>query len=87
MTAELDNVVRAGAVTAAAIATRSVHCDFRSAVSAHGHKHPVAVLIRRDGVTLAFDIDGSPIAREVLERRFPGRCAEFERVATAPSTV
>ncbi len=81
MTVELDDVIRVGAVAVAALVTRSVHCDFRRAVSIRCAKRPVAVLIRRDDVTTAFEIDGPRIDPDDLERRFPGQRAEFERRA------
>ena len=81
MTVELGEVIRVGAVTVAALAERSVHCVSPHAVLVHGTKRPVAVLIRRNDVTMAFEIDGPRIALENLEQRFPGQCAEFERYA------
>lgn len=79
---DLDEVIRVGAVTVAALAKRSVHGDSLHAVSIYGAKHPVAVLIRRDDVTLAFEIDGPQIALDIFEQRFPGQRAEFERIAS-----
>jgi hypothetical protein len=81
MNVELDEVIRAGAVTVAALVNCSVHCGFMLTVSIHGSKRPIAVLIRRDDVTMAFEIDGPQISLDDLEQRFPGRCSEFERLA------
>lgn len=86
MTVELDEVIRFGAITAAALAERSVHGNAFNAVAIHGEKNPVAVLIRHADVTMAFEIDGRQISLGEFERRFPGRRAEFERIAiVAPS--
>lgn len=82
MTVKLDRVVRVGAVAVAALARRSVGRGPWPGISFHGAKRPVAVLIRRDGVTTGFEVDGTPIPPDDLERRFPGQGAAFERVAT-----
>ncbi len=81
MMLELDEVIRVGAITVAALAKRSVHGNSLCAVSIHGAKRPVAILIRRADVTMAFEIDGPQIALDDLEQRFPGQRAEFERIA------
>lgn len=83
MTVELAEIVRLGTVALAAVATSSVGSSFAGGVSLRGAKRPVAVLVRRDKTTMAFEIDGRPIASEELERRFPGQRAEFERRAMA----
>lgn len=80
---ELGEVIRVGAVTVAAVVRRSVRGHVSHAVSIHGVKVPVAVLIRGDEVTMAFEIDGPQIALNTFERRFPGQRANFERVAMA----
>ncbi len=76
----LDQVIRVGSITVAAIAKRSVRGHPRWGVSIHGTKCPVAILIRRADVTLAFEIDGPQIPLDNLEQRFPGLRAEFERI-------
>lgn len=81
MTVALDAVVRVDGVAFAAIVERSIQSGARGAVWFRGVKRPVAILINRDGETTAFEIDGAPITLEELEQRFPGRRAEFERLA------
>ena len=80
---ELDEVIRVGAVTVAALVKRSIHRGILHTASICGAKRPVAVLIRRDDVTLALEIDGPQITLDDLEQRFPGQRAEFERLAIA----
>lgn len=83
MMVELDDVICIGTITIAALVRRSVHGQFLHAVFIHGAKSPVAVLIRCDDVTIAFDIDGPQIALDDFEQRFPGQRAEFERITTS----
>ena len=86
MMVEFDEVFHVGPVTVAALVKRSLHCDFLRGALICGAKRPVAVLIRRDGVTRAFEINGPQIALNDLEQRFPGQRAEFERHAIADTT-
>ena len=83
----MDQVVRAGATTVAAVVKRSVRRSPFRAVSIHGQKRPVAILIHHADVTMAFEIDGPRIALDDLERRFPGRRAEFERIAISDTPL
>lgn len=76
---ELDEIIRLGEISVAALVKRSLYCDFSNTVSIHGAKRPIAVLVRCNDVTMAFEINGSRIAQNDLERRFPGQCAEFEK--------
>lgn len=76
---QLDDIIRAGAVSIAALSEQSVHHGTVPSTWILGTKRPVAVLIRRDDETLAFEANGSPIAFDDLEKRFPGGRAEFER--------
>jgi len=86
MRAELDDIVRIGAVTIAALTQRSVSSRGFRGVALHGTKRPVAILIRLDDMTRAFEIDGRQIALDAFERRFPGQHAEFERLASDDSS-
>jgi hypothetical protein len=86
MTVELDPVLHVGAVVVGALAERSVRRALLPGLSIYGSKHPVAVLIRRDGVTMGFNIDGEPIAADEFERRFPGCISAFERAATGTTS-
>lgn len=84
MMVELDEFICIGTVTVAALVKRLVHGDLlHAAVSIHGAKRPIAILIRRDDVTMAFEIDGLQIALDSFEQRFPGQRAKFERIAIA----
>lgn len=85
MRTELDDIVRIGAVTIAALAKRSVFSRGSLGVAFHGTKRPVAILIRHDDMTRAFEINGRQIALDEFERRFPGRRTEFERIAMSDS--
>jgi len=86
MMVELDEVIRVGAITVAALVKRAVHGNAFCVLSICGEKYPVAVLIRRADITMAFEIDGPRITLDELEQRFPGQRAEFERIAiTDPS--
>lgn len=81
---ELDKVVRAGEVIVAAVVKRWVYCyDGFHALSIHGSKQPVAILVRHHEVTAAFEIDGLLIDLDDFEQRFPGQRASFERLAAA----
>lgn len=83
MTVALDAPIRVGDVVVAAIAERRLQSG---ALWVHAEKRPVAVLLRRNGETLAFEPDGRPIGLDAFERRYPGRRAEFERVAETDRT-
>ena len=82
MKIELDKLVRIGDIATAAVVKHSTHA-WRSDMlfSGYGAKHPVAVLIRRRGKTLAFEIEGSPISMDEFERRYQGQWAAFECMA------
>lgn len=81
MTAALDPVVTIGAARIAAIVERSIGSQRAGGVFAWGAKRPLAILIRHNGVTTAFDTDGEPIALADVDRRFAGLRARFERLA------
>ncbi len=81
MRVELDDVVRVGAVTIAALAQHMVCGRGSQSASFHGTKRPVAILIRRDNMTMAFEMNGRQIALDEFEQQFPGRRADFERIA------
>lgn len=83
---ELDEVIRVGAITVAALVKRSVLGDSVHAVWIHGAKRPVAVLIRCNNVTRAFEIGESEIDWDSFEQRFPGKRAEFERIAISDNS-
>lgn len=81
---ELDKTVCAGEVMIAAVVKRWVYyCDGFHALSIHGSKQPVAILIRHHEVTAAFEIDGLRIDLDDFELRFPGQRASFEHLAAA----
>lgn len=82
MTIALDRTLRFGRLAIAAIVNRSASCRRIGAVTFQAAKHPVAILVQRDGVTTAFDLDGSPIASVDVERRFPGLLSAFESQAS-----
>jgi hypothetical protein len=81
MSVALDPVLRVGGVAVAALVECSVNCGRAPAIWFFGTKSPVAILVRRDGATSAFETDGTGIAPDDLERRFPGQRAAFERAA------
>ena len=81
----LDETVRTGPFAISAIVEVSVICSGRRRLTAFGSKRPIAILIRRNGMTVALGVDGASIPTEDIERRFPGSTAEFERMAEAPS--
>lgn len=83
----LDELVRLGDVTVAAIAERSVRCHTSHAMAILAAKHPLAVLIRSRGMTIACEVAGAPIALLDLDQRFPGLRAEFESLADRDSAV
>ncbi|NND48775.1 MAG: hypothetical protein HKN60_00820 [Rhizobiales bacterium] len=78
MTVELDQIVRVGQVSIAALVESSIHRGYVHSLSFYGAKHPVAVLIHREDQTTAFEIGGPPIALDELDRRYPGQCARFK---------
>ena len=84
---DLDDAIRVGAVTVAALVNRSVRSGPSLPILFYGAKCPVAVLVHREGVTVAFEIDGAQIALDDLEQCFPGQRAAFERLATADTTT
>lgn len=86
MRIEIDDIVRVGAVTIAALAQRSVSGQGSHGVSFHGTKRPVAILIRHEDMTMAFEDNGRQIALNEFEQRFPGQRAEFERIANDDSS-
>lgn len=86
MRIELDDVVRIGTVTIVALAQRSVCSQGSHGVSFHATKRPVAILIRHDDVTIAFEINGRQIAFDEFEEHFPGQRAEFERLTIGDSS-
>jgi hypothetical protein len=82
MRIELDRVVRDGDIAFAALVKISVQfCGLLHLASVQCAKHPIAVLIRRDDVTAAFEIDGAHIELDDFEQRYPGKLAIFERLA------
>lgn len=81
MTVELDDIVRIGDVAIAAVVERSVRRGLWPRMSIYGTKRPAVILIRDEGGTRAFDVDGTPMALNDFDRRFPGQRAEFERLA------
>jgi hypothetical protein len=81
MTVQLEPVVHVGAVAIGAVVECSIHHGSTPAIWFYGAKSPVAILIRRNGATTAFEIDGGEIAAKDFERRFPGQRAAFERAA------
>jgi hypothetical protein len=84
MKIELDGIIHVGETTIAALAKSSVRCfGGANGLSAYGTKQPVAVLIRRDEITVAFEADGTPIPPEEFEQRYPGQRAAFEGLADA----
>ncbi len=87
MSIGLDRVICVGGVAVAALVKSSVHCsEYWRSLSAYCAKRPIAVLIRHDGVTTAFDIDGGRIELDAFERLDPGQRTTFERQASAASS-
>ena len=82
MTIVLDGAIRIGETTIAAIAHRSAGCQDVCAVSCQAAKHPVAILVGQDDAVIAFNLDGSSIAREEIEKRFPGLLRAFVSLAS-----
>lgn len=82
MTIVLDEAIRIGETTIAAIVHRSAGCQDVGALSCQAAKHPVAILVGQDDANIAFDLDGSPIAREEIEKRFPGLLLAFVSLAS-----
>ena len=80
MTVELDDIVRIGEITVAALARREVSGAAGPAISAYGSKWPVAILVRRNGLTTAFETTGACIDLAEFDLRYPGRRAAFERL-------
>lgn len=85
MTVRLDPLVRVGDTILAVLSRVSVTGASGQAIWVHGTKRPVAILAYRDGATMAFDSDGTRIAPDDFERRFPGRLAEFQHLADCPA--
>jgi len=84
MTAALDKVIRVGACAVGAVSERKVQPWYAGgSVSFHGTKRPVAILIRRDGMTLAFDVEGNPISLDTFQRRYPGLLERFDAEVAA----
>ena len=82
MTIVLDEAMRIGETTITAIVRRSASCQDVCALSCHAAKHPIAILVSQDDAIIAFDLEGSPIAREEIEKRFPGLLIAFESLAS-----
>lgn len=87
MTVTLDAVLRAGDATVAAVVEQRLR-GFRAggALSFHGTKRPVAILIRRGGVTLVFDAAGHPLTPEAFDALYPGLREQFERLERNPKS-
>lgn len=85
MTVALDMVRRVGEVAIAAVVEQKVQafCSV-GALSFRGTKRPLAILIRRAGMTWAFDAAGQPISLHTFDCFYPGQRARFERQAGAP---
>jgi hypothetical protein len=83
MRLEFDDIVHLGGVTIAALAQRLVGGRDSHGFSFHGMKRPLAIFIRQDDMTTAFEINGCQIDLDEFELRFPGKRAEFERMATS----
>lgn len=82
MSITLDKILFTKGVAVAALVNCSVHrVDCSRSLAVYCAKRPVAVLIRREGVTAAFDLDGRRIELDALERLYPGQRAAFERLA------
>ena len=87
MKVELDGIIHVGAVAIAALAQSFVRCFGRPhGLSAHCTKKPVAILIRRNDVTVAFEVDGAPIPLDAFEQRYPGQRTAFERLVGGNTT-
>ena len=88
MTVTLDTIVRAGDASVAAVVEQRLRGHRASgALSFHATKRPVAILIRRGGVTLAFDAAGHPLTPEAFDALYPGLRERFEQHAAAPPTA
>lgn len=46
-----------------------------------GSKRPVVILVYRAGIMSAFEVDGSSIDLDDLDRRYPDHRSNFERLA------
>lgn len=84
MTIALDQAIHVGKSTIVAMVNRSIMCQSMCTVSFQAAKRPVAILVKHDEVTLAFDLDGSPIAMEKVEELFSTALAAFERMTSGP---
>ncbi|RIA47577.1 hypothetical protein [Dichotomicrobium thermohalophilum] len=84
MTVALDTVLRVGDMAVTAVVEQKVQAFHAGdAPSFHGTKRPLAILIRRSGVTLAFDATGRALELDAFDRRYPGQRQDFEQQAVA----
>ncbi len=83
MKAELDEVTRIGSTAVAAVIVRAIHSHGGAGTpSFYCAKWPLAVLIRHNGVTAAFESNGSRIDADKFERQQPGLRATFDYLAS-----
>jgi hypothetical protein len=74
----LEGPVRSGGVVVAALVRQEiVPHRARPGLAVTGSRHPVALLIRAEGATLAFGPDGAALPPEEIEHLRPGTLAEI----------
>ncbi len=79
MKAELDEIIRMGSTAVAAVIVRAIHCQGGAGTPSFCcAKWPLAVLIRHNGATTAFESNGSRIDADEFERQHPGLRATFD---------
>lgn len=79
MSVALDQPLRLGETIIAALSERTAGgVRIGPALAGHGSKRPVAILVHRDGLTTAFDVDGTAIPSADFDLRYPDHRAAFE---------
>jgi len=78
----LDPLVRTGSdAVAALVEVRREARRAGSGLGGYALKRPIAILVRRNGATAAFDPAGVVIELNAFDRQYPGCRTEFERWA------
>ena len=84
MKIDLEQPVWIGNVAVAAIVETTIACqEWPGSLAVQTRKTPLAVLVRRAGVTRAYHVEGHEISPDAFDDQFPGQRAAFEQCLSA----
>ena len=81
MAIALGEVLRHGDISITAIIETTIHSHLSNgAAGIHGQRIPVAILVRQDASTVAFDTNGRTIPVDELDQHYRSERREFEHI-------